>query len=193
MKRLGIIAIILLVASCARIPAPTMRPFADNHDWVLVEDLTYNVGESGLSITVPKGFVTDFASIPQALWSFGLSPHGRYSKAAIIHDYLYWTGDCTKEQADNLLLIAMKESGVCDSKAKIIYEGVNLGGESAWNSNKAQREMQLPRIIPLEYLSLPDDATWCEYRMFLRSSGVRDPLFPKDSPYCKLGDTNDVP
>ena len=40
--------------------------------------------------------MTDYASIPSVLWSFGLSPHGLYSRAAVIHDYLYWTQLCTR-------------------------------------------------------------------------------------------------
>ena len=35
-----------------------------------------------------------------------------YTRAAVIHDYLYWAQPCTREQSDNLLMIAMKESGV---------------------------------------------------------------------------------
>src|ERR1700728_5433719 len=98
------------------IPAPPLKPFADNQDWMLIDDIIYQVGNSSIKIIVPKGFVTDFASIPQALWSFGLSPNGLYSKAAIIHDYLYWTQLCTRLQSDNILMIAMKESQVPGDK-----------------------------------------------------------------------------
>lgn len=43
-------------------------------------------------ITVPKGFVTDLASIPKRIDDlFGLNPSGRLAKAAVLHDYLYAT------------------------------------------------------------------------------------------------------
>jgi len=84
---------------------------ADNRDWVLIEHLRYQIGQTSTVIVVPRGFVTDVASIPQAFWSFGLSAHGRYSKAAIVHDYLYWTQGCSREQADNLLMIAGASGG----------------------------------------------------------------------------------
>lgn len=193
MNRFLLVPVTLIDASCATIPPPTVRPFADSHDWVLVEDLTYQIGQSGLTITVPKGFVTDFASIPQPLWSFGLSPYGRYSKAAVIHDYLYWTQGCTKEQADNILVIAMKESGVSGGTTTTIYEGVHLGGESSWQSNKKERDKQLPRVIPSEYLAIPDNATWSEYRQLLNSKDVKDPQFPVNPAYCILGNTRGVP
>src|SRR5580658_5102513 len=88
-------------------PAPLVLPFGDSVDWVTTEDMAYTIGTTTEKIIVPKGFVTDFASIPQPLWSFGLSPHGQYSRAAVIHDYLYWAQGCTRIQSDRLLLIAM--------------------------------------------------------------------------------------
>ncbi|WP_407273514.1 DUF1353 domain-containing protein [Dickeya ananatis] len=193
MDKLFIVVITMLITSCATIPAPTVRPFADSHDWVLVEDITYQIGESGLAITVPKGFVTDFASIPKTLWSFGLSPHGPYSKAAIIHDYLYWSQGCTKEQADNILAIAMKESGVSVKTVTVIYVGVHLGGESSWLSNKTERDKQFPKIIPIEYLKFPDNVTWTEYRQELIKKGVKDPEFETNPAYCKLGNSREIP
>ena len=78
------------------IPAPTLKPFSDSKDFMLVRDMVYILGQTDISITVPKGFVTDFASVPKELWSFGLSLHGKFSKAAIIHDYLYWTQGCSR-------------------------------------------------------------------------------------------------
>jgi hypothetical protein len=53
-----------------------------------MEKVVYQIGQTSTVIVAPRGFVTDFASIPEAFWSFGLSAHGRYSKAAIVHDYL---------------------------------------------------------------------------------------------------------
>jgi len=41
------------------------------------------------TITVPKGFVTDLASVPRAMWAF-IAPFD-VARAAIIHDLLYKT------------------------------------------------------------------------------------------------------
>ena len=51
-------------------------------------------------ITVPKGFVTNFASIPKIFHSI-LTPDGVHGKAAVIHDKLY--GDIKRDFKDNLL------------------------------------------------------------------------------------------
>ncbi len=169
------------------------KPFADSRDWMLVESVAYSIGNSGVIISVPKGFVTDFASIPRPLWSFGLSPHGRFSKAAIVHDYLYWTQDCTREQADNLLLIAMKESEVSRSQQNEIYLGVRAGGETAWESNRRDRAAGLIKIIPADRMNFPYEINWPEYRKQLLDLGVKEPLPTETSAYCTFGDSTDVP
>ena len=176
------------------IPPPVVKPFADSRDWMLVEPVDYSVGNSGVIITVPKGFVTDFASIPQPLWSFGLSPFGRFSRAAIVHDYLYWKQDCTREQADNLLLIAMKESGVNKSQQSEIFLGVRAGGESAWESNRKDRAAGLLKIIPGDRMNFPPEINWPDYRKQLFDLGFKEPS-PTETPppYCTFGDSTDVP
>ena len=172
---------------------PLLKPFADNHDWVLFEDLDYHVGESTTTITVPKGFVTDFASIPQAFWSADLSPNGKYSKAAIVHDYLYWTQGCSREQADNILAIAMKESNVALVTRSAIYEGVRLGGGGAWQSNASEKAQGLPRVVPKEFLDFGPIVVWRDYRKTLAQNGVIDPPSPSQPAYCLVGNTTDVP
>lgn len=58
--------------------------------YLLVQPFYYRVTIYGRDycLFVPKGFVTDLASVPQILWSFGLSPSGPWIYAAVIHDWL---------------------------------------------------------------------------------------------------------
>ena len=55
----------------------------------------------GQTFTVPKGFVSDGASIPKMFWGL-IAPciDGRTIRAAIIHDWLYSTGILSRKQAD---------------------------------------------------------------------------------------------
>jgi hypothetical protein len=175
------------------IDAPLLKPFADNRQWVVFEDVRYRLGQSAYVIVVPRGFVTDFASIPQPFWGLGLSPNGRYSKAAIIHDYLYWSQGCTRQQADNILVIAMKESEVDAGLRNAIYNGVRLGGDAAWKSNAGERAARMPRVIPDAALAFGPNVLWPEYRQTLQQSGVADPDFPSAPDYCAAGDSTDVP
>jgi hypothetical protein len=57
--------------------------------WRMETPLIYEVGElgSGRRIAVPAGFETDGASVPRFLWAV-LPTWGKYSRAAVIHDYL---------------------------------------------------------------------------------------------------------
>jgi hypothetical protein len=47
------------------------------------------VGDQKLKFTVPKGFITDGASIPRFLWAFFTPFEGDTLAAALVHDYLY--------------------------------------------------------------------------------------------------------
>lgn len=55
--------------------------------FLLDEQLTY-VTESGAVITVPAGFITDWASIPRPLWPLA-SPETDGRLSGTLHDYLY--------------------------------------------------------------------------------------------------------
>jgi len=175
-------------------PSPAVRAFGDNKFWITVEDMTYVIGGTTQRIVVPKGFVTDFASIPHPLWSLGLSPHGQYSRAAVVHDYLYWSQACTRAQSDRLLVIAMKESSVSTFDEFLVYEGVDKGGTGPWNANAAERKAGLPRIVPEDYLRPADPNTsWPTYREMLVTQGVKDPPFEQNPTYCAYGNTTLVP
>ena len=175
------------------IDAPVLKPFADNQQWLLVNDVEYHGGKSPLTIVVPAGFITDFASIPTIFASFGLSHNGRYSKAAIVHDYLYWSQSCTRQQADNLLLIAMKESLVSAFPRWLVYEGVSAAGQSSWDSNAREKADRLPRIVPVSARNFGPNVLWRDYRVTLKQQGVVDPSFPANPNYCALGNSTDVP
>jgi hypothetical protein len=167
-----------------------MTPFYDGENWVLEQDLLYEVGDSGQTIRVPRGFVTDLTSTPRAIW-FVIPPFGRYQFAAIVHDYLYWDQACTKAQADTILWHAMVESGVGKLKADAIWEGVHQAGQSAWNTNKDERDNQhLVRQIPEARFSDIHQAgvVWVDYRQKLKQLGYRPAPTPVPPPsYCLTG------
>jgi hypothetical protein len=102
----------------------------DGHNYKLVEPFDYDTS-LGMTITVPAGFVTDFASVPRIFWNL-LPPTGRYGKAAVIHDYLYRTyGAGSKIVADAIFYEAMKALGVNAIVRGVMYLGVHwFGGRS---------------------------------------------------------------
>jgi hypothetical protein len=173
-------------------PSPGVRPSGNNRAFILLEPMVYTVGNSGITVKVPAGFVTDYASIPERLWSL-YSPHDQYSRAAVIHDYLYWTRKCKREQADNLFLIAMKESAVTEDMRQIVYAGVDSYGKDPWEKNKAERDTGMPRFVPIDRHDFPPNWSWEQYRAKLFAEGYRDPEIADQGAYCALGDSKAVP
>lgn len=95
--------------------------------------LTY-ITEKGISHTVPVGFLTDGASIPKIFWSFIGSPFtGLYRRAALTHDYLYYSQTTTRLYADMIFLEGMKYLKVPWWKRKIMYLAVRSWGWLPWN------------------------------------------------------------
>jgi hypothetical protein len=82
---------------------------------------------------IPAGFVTDFASVPRALWSI-FPPHGKYSPAAVLHDYLYRFSKLSRKRCDDIFLECMTALGVPYFKRYAMYWGLRVGGWAAWNS-----------------------------------------------------------
>lgn len=82
-------------------------------------------------IEVPRGFETDFASVPRFFWRV-VPPWGRYSPAAVVHDYLYSTGKVSREDADRAFLTLMQRLGVPAWKRSIMYWAVRWFGGLAW-------------------------------------------------------------
>jgi len=77
--------------------------------WELVEPLVYESDVAGMTITVPAGFKTDFASVlrlPVIYLLFGDKAHA----PATVHDYLYHSGLVKRKTADDVFAEAMRAS-----------------------------------------------------------------------------------
>lgn len=105
----------------------------DKYRFKLIEPFTYHVGsvDSEETITVPATFTTDFASVPRPLWAI-LPPHGKYAKAAVLHDWMYNNAYKTKAYADKVFLEAMLVLGVPRRTAKAMYWFVRILGRGKY-------------------------------------------------------------
>jgi len=97
--------------------------------WKLYADYKYK------DITVPKGFVTDFASVPSLFWII-VPPDGEYTAAAVVHDFLYCLQDRTRNEADNIFLEIMRELGVSAWKREVMWLAVRMFGWIPWNKKE---------------------------------------------------------
>ncbi len=108
-----------------------------NNKWRVARELVYYVGEEGSDdkIVVPKGFVTDFASVPRLFWAF-IPPDGSYTAAAVVHDYLYHTQERSRKESDLIFLEAMEVLGVVWWKRKVMYRSVRMFGWIPWKKKR---------------------------------------------------------
>jgi hypothetical protein len=165
-SRLGLLIWLLACAGCTTIEPVPFLPFAEGRRFVLTEPMTYRPGGAGSDVVIPAGFVTDFASTPQSVWS--LYPLiGRYMLAAVVHDYLYWVKPCSREQADVIFRQAMQDSGVAAGDLWIIYNAVRIGGVGPWAGNEDERLAGGTRFVvprPDGRIRLPAGEDWVTLR-----------------------------
>lgn len=89
----------------------------------------FMVSVNSRMLTIPRGFITDLASIPRFLWSF-YSPHSVETiRPAVIHDYLYaCVSEYNRFEADNIFYYALRENSVGRLKALQYYYAVRAFG-----------------------------------------------------------------
>lgn len=95
----------------------------------LMEEFEYYLEEDKeYKITIPKGFITDLASVPRILYTL-IPPFGRYSKSCVLHDYLcclFFQNKITRKRADYIFKESMQAVGVKKRYIYTLYFGVRL-------------------------------------------------------------------
>lgn len=100
---------------------------AGSDDWVLTSELAFSSAVLKRLIIVPIGFRTDFASVPRLPLAFLLFG-GVADEAAVVHDFLYSTGACSRKRADDVFAEASKACGVSAWRRGPMWLGVRLFG-----------------------------------------------------------------
>jgi hypothetical protein len=100
--------------------------------WLLTDDLLYRTELLDGVLVVPRGFQTDFASVPR--WAYSIfPPTDLYDAATTLHDAGYghalYTPDhqrvhLIKDWTDRLFYEAMRASGVGRIRAAVMYRAV---------------------------------------------------------------------
>ena len=96
--------------------------------WETLRPLIYHARVDDFVVPEPEG--TDFASVPRIFVWF-LPRYGRYTKAAILHDYLWRVvvpgGQLSRLQADGIFRQAMRELNVPFLRRWIMWAAVRWG------------------------------------------------------------------
>jgi hypothetical protein len=172
MRLVTVLVVSAALAGCEQQRSPMVAsPTGDGKYWVLMAPLEYKQPKTKQRVVVPTGFVTDLASVPRLFWT-AFPPCGKYTSAAVVHDYLYWnqSPDCDIDCADNILLVAMEESGVSLVTRTAIYKGVRLGGQSAWDSNAKAKAAGAIRLVPEAFLNFGPYDTWEQIERRVRNA-----------------------
>ena len=93
---------------------------------------SWEVAINYTTVIIPKGFETDFASVPRLFWILAPPATGKYNRCAVLHDYMYKTGYRTKLYADTIFLQYMRECGVNVLKRRLMYYAVRLFGRGSY-------------------------------------------------------------
>lgn len=116
----------------------------DKPDWWELFIPLYVTLSDGNEICIPVGYVTDFASVPQILWSI-CPPIGKYNRAALVHDFLYdlrykeselGEYEARKFADKEFLRIANNSDVSSRTRHYIMYKIVRWFGVKAWRSKK---------------------------------------------------------
>jgi hypothetical protein len=111
----------------------------DKYNWYRVrEDSEY----TEIGVTIPEGFITDFASIPRFFWNI-LPPHGQAMAPSVLHDYFYtvhpfsykMNAEEERKYADELFYKMLLAQGIKKWQAKIMYKAVRWFGKKRFENN----------------------------------------------------------
>lgn len=110
-----------------------LKPVADN-TYELKSD--FKAFDGKRTYIVPKGFLTDFASIPRLLWPVFNPNEIKVIPPAILHDFMYaCPNDVSRAEADSIFYSALIDNLVNPVKAYTYYLAVRLMGWKHYNKD----------------------------------------------------------
>ena len=132
-----------LIIRALRVDELRQQDNPDKQLYQLVSELGYQSDKMGITITVPAGMLTDFASIPRPVWDFLDPEDPEILYPSVVHDYLYTLkgtfpdgSTFTREQADSVLREAMELQGASSLVRETVYQAVRAAGGQFWDAPK---------------------------------------------------------
>ncbi len=140
MKLLKIFPMILVVSGCTKDILDTafttevcIKPYK-NYYYHTCHDIKFSV--DGKQFIIPKGFKTDLASFPKIAWPIMAPAHSSLIRPAIVHDWFYRkTCDFTRIQADLIFYHMLKNDGITNLRASLMYYAVRWFGYKYYNED----------------------------------------------------------
>lgn len=152
-------------------PLDKLRPY------ITRDDIYFTM--SPYTVTIPKGFHFDGASVPAVVWAIQLlmqtllslvtlrfltqsilmqPPNTFYRNlyAAALHDWLYRTQPLDRIVADAAFEAALVHSGTGWLTAKLMFAGVYFFGGRAWRANAAELQKAATAVARQDLVTIAD-------------------------------------
>jgi hypothetical protein len=113
--------------------------------WKLLAPLVYESDRLKRMVTVPGGFLTDFASVPRVPIAHLLTANCGH-EAAVIHDWFYTTHEVSRRDADAVFEEALLVGGEPRWRAWLMWAGVRIGGGGPYEA-AGQRQPEYVRSV----------------------------------------------
>lgn len=180
----------VILASCDTGRPTITQLVPDPPVFMVAYPLRYSTPDNEYEFLVPRGFVTDLASIPRGLWWWE-SPQESTLSPAIIHDYLYWQQSCSKDESDAVMYLAMVDVGMGRASRRLVYTGIRTPiAQSAWDNNTLAKANGESRFFTDEYADIlmssdinPDETLADIQNEANSQGGMYTP--PQDNPQVK--------
>ncbi|WP_394209229.1 DUF1353 domain-containing protein [Enterovibrio calviensis] len=113
---------------------PKLQPSALVNKYELTWD--FEIEADGVDIVVPKYFRYDGATIPAIAWQITFTPfHPDVMMPALVHDWLFYNHQVDREQADDILFTLLRQNGVDNLRANMIWGAVRTAGGLFWDND----------------------------------------------------------
>lgn len=112
----------------------------------LLQPLVYRSDLLGRCVTVPAGFITDFASVPRIPVAYLLAG-GCANAAAVLHDWMYTTHEVDRATADAVFREAIIAGGEPTWRAWLMWAGVRIGGSHPYETAGQRQPEYVARVI----------------------------------------------
>lgn len=106
-------------------------------------------------IVIPKGFITDGASVPPGFWNIFPPLKNEYFVATLLHDWLYNTEYFERKYCDMIFLEGLKSLGVNIAKRNLMYYAVRMFGCNGWNRHTLGSVMTYRILVGIESKKRP--------------------------------------
>jgi hypothetical protein len=119
----------------------------DGRRVTLLAHMLFISTDGNVVVDVPAGHISDFNSVPRALWR--LFAPWEFPRAGVIHDRMYETGQYVRGVSDDVHRDILIHDGMPKWKAIAARQVLRVAGWVAWNRyrREAQERLKFDQVL----------------------------------------------